>query len=39
MSFFNAGVCDACQCHLTLDNHEHKVIGHNKKCKIGGNIG
>ena len=38
MSFYNAGTCDACQCHLTLvqDIGLRKVIGHNPKCKVKG---
>ena len=34
MTNFRAGTCDACQCNLTLDNNEHKVIGHDPKCKV-----
>ena len=47
MSFYNAGKCDACQCHLTLVKDAiddisqigvitNIIIGHDQKCKVTG---
>ena len=38
MGYYNAGECDACQCHLTLVQNigSREVIGHDSKCKVKG---
>lgn len=34
--FYDAGTCQACQCHLTLvqRHSDREVIGHDQKCKV-----